>query len=300
MRLGYACINTELRAKGIFCSRSCTLATLKLRGVPYLKELALQNIIDLLTILQWNEAHNIRLFRITSNLFPHMGNPQVQIEDPYFTGDMHFAYKALDRVGAYAREHGHRLTFHMTPYIQLGSPNEDIATRSIFDVKIYGKILARVGDASSCIILHGGGVYDDKPGTLRRWLRRFRKLPEATQKLVACENDERHYGVSDMLEFCEQNHIRFCLDVFHNKISANHVELTPIILRRTIATWHGVTPKFHISDQDPELGFGAHAMYVATIPDIIKKIKKLDVMIEAKIKEKAVQRLYTKFPDLNK
>ena len=51
-RLGYACINTELRKKNIFSSRTCRLATLESKGIEYVKNLALKNLKDLQTILE--------------------------------------------------------------------------------------------------------------------------------------------------------------------------------------------------------------------------------------------------------
>ena len=53
-RLGYACICTELRKNDVFASRTLRLATLKTKGIDYVKELALQNLSDLLTMLKWS------------------------------------------------------------------------------------------------------------------------------------------------------------------------------------------------------------------------------------------------------
>ena len=39
-------------------------------GLPYASELALANCRDLLKILRWNEQHDIRFFRISSDIFP--------------------------------------------------------------------------------------------------------------------------------------------------------------------------------------------------------------------------------------
>lgn len=77
-RLGYACLNTVLRKKKppVFCSRTCRYAeavrekvaslintptfhdridTINKNGMDFLKELARQNCIDLLQLIQWNE-----------------------------------------------------------------------------------------------------------------------------------------------------------------------------------------------------------------------------------------------------
>ncbi len=305
--LGYACINLTLRKDGVFASRGCTLGTLNKLGerdaVAHCKALALQNIADLLTILKWNEAHDIRLFRITSVLFPHMGNHFVRYRDPYFRGDIEFAKQALREVGEYARAHGHRLTFHAQPYVQFGSPNPEIVARSMFDVEMHARVLEIVGSPDSVIILHGGGVYSlggdkatAKAETLKRWLSTYKRMSRAAQGWIALENDERHYGVADLLPFCEANGIRFCLDHFHNNISADRLDPIPL-LPRIVATWRGSRPKFHMSDQKPNSVFGAHADMVKSLPDYLKKY---DVMIEAKNKELAVLHLLKTLKSLTK
>ena len=77
MRLGYACINLELRERDIYTTRTLILQTFEKKGLEYAIHLGKRNVEDLLLLLQHNEAHGYRFFRITSNLFPHMGNPRI-------------------------------------------------------------------------------------------------------------------------------------------------------------------------------------------------------------------------------
>jgi len=263
------------------------------------REKALQNIADLLTILKWNEQHGIRLFRITSCLFPHQGNhllPAAFHRKRYFRGDIEFARAGLEAVGAYARAMGHRLTAHVQPYLQLGSPNPEVLARTLFDLSIHARIFEILRIKDPVIIMHGGGFYqgaheeraDAKKATMTRWIAVWRGLSLHLRRWIALENDERIYGVRDLLPICERYGIHFCLDVFHNSISADRVEVTPALLRRVIATWGATRPKFHLSDQDPALRFGAHADMVKRIPDYLLRLRGIDIMIEAKCKEQAV------------
>lgn len=294
--LGYACINMTLREKSVFASRGCTMGTMIKLGprdaVAHCKSLALQNIADLLEILKWNEKYNIRLFRITSLLFPHIGNhllPETFTDD-YFRGNIDFAYEALQEVAKFAHQHKHRLSFHAQPYVQFGSPNPSIVKRSMFDIEMHVRVLEIIGNDDSVIILHGGGVYNTgdknlaKQLTLGRWLDTYKKMSHNAQRWIALENDERHYGVADLLPFCEANGIRFCMDHFHNSISKDRVDPIPL-LPRIFATWGESRPKFHMSDQAKNSVFGAHADMVKELP---KYLHGKDVMIEAKNKEKAV------------
>ena len=74
MNLGYACINTALsevpKSKRITTNRSMIKRTFQEKGLAYASELALQNCQDLLKILQWNEANNIKFYRMSSDVFP--------------------------------------------------------------------------------------------------------------------------------------------------------------------------------------------------------------------------------------
>lgn len=313
IRLGYACINTALRKK-VFCSRSCTMDTLRgmgpEAGTRYLKELALQNIRDLLTILQWNETHGIRFFRITSGLFPHQGNhllPDSFTRRSYYRGDIAFAHADLKIVGEYAQAHGHRLSFHTQAYIQLGTPRLDVLKRSVFEIIVYMRVYKAMAipAAERCVILHGGGIYqcshhatkhDAKQETLERWLSNYKKMPREVRDMIVLENDEYLYSVIDVLPFCEANRIPLCLDVFHNSISDERVAVTPALLKRVLKTWPaGRRPKFHLSEQEPDNRKGSHAFMVKAMPDYFFTLKNIDIMIEAKNKEQATMALYRKY-----
>jgi UV DNA damage repair endonuclease len=70
-------------------------------------------------------------------------------------------------------------------------------------------------------------------------------------------------------------------------------------LKQVVKTWtkHDLRPKFHISDQHPEKRIGSHADFVQAIPDCIFDIASdvkngIDLMVEAKKKELAVQKLF--------
>ena len=53
-RFGYACINMDLREKGIFNSRTMRKATFLSKGLPHASKLVLQNVKDMLPIFNWN------------------------------------------------------------------------------------------------------------------------------------------------------------------------------------------------------------------------------------------------------
>ena len=68
--VGYACINLSLQAHKVTTNRGMIKKTFTEKGIAYASELALKNVQDLLTIVDWNLENGFGLFRISSDLFP--------------------------------------------------------------------------------------------------------------------------------------------------------------------------------------------------------------------------------------
>ena len=85
-RLGYACLNTVLRAlkpDPTFCSRTCRLDTIRKNGLDYAKELGRQNARDLSKLIQWNEENKIQFLRVSSEMFPFASHAEWGYELEY-------------------------------------------------------------------------------------------------------------------------------------------------------------------------------------------------------------------------
>ena len=76
MRLGYACINTELRDRGVYTSRTMTLARVRDGGISALIERTHANIADLAAIIEHNERIGVRFF--------HQDRLRGELADPEF------------------------------------------------------------------------------------------------------------------------------------------------------------------------------------------------------------------------
>jgi UV DNA damage endonuclease len=308
VKLGYACINNRLRQKGIFASKGITLATFRKKGLEEVKRIALSNLMDLYTILQFNEKKGIRFFRITSNLFPHLGSPYLSMS---ILGRNHynidFARSLLKKIGKYARENDHRLTMHPGQYTQLGSPNPGVVEKAMVDLINHADILRAMGmtpEMGSVIVIHGGGHFNDRTTTLKRFCRNFLKLPKYVQKYITLENDEI-YSVMDLLPICNKLKIPLTPDFFHdtlNSVSYLTGEEYDIysLMKHIIKTWkiRGIKPKCHYSHQMQGARRGAHSLTINSIdPIVLDTIKKynMDMMLEVKDKEVSVFKLYNKY-----
>jgi len=199
MELGYCCINQTLRnAKPfpIYCSRSLIKRTFNLLEAS---NRALQNCKDLLTILKWNESHGIKVFRISSDLFPR-----------YTCSDCSYSFEALKdykeimevlaKCGKFAYDHNHMLSFHPGPFTTLGSPNESAAQSGIREVE-YHTLLVSLIDPLNLLDIpinyHIGGSYGGEYiETAKRFINRFKQLSSQAQKLSVIENDDKVMGWS--------------------------------------------------------------------------------------------------------
>lgn len=74
--------------------------------------------------------------------------------------------------------------------------------------------------ADSVIILHMGGVYNDKPATLERFKHTYTtRLTDEMRARLVMENDEICYSVDDLLPVCSELGVPIVLDYHHNWIN---------------------------------------------------------------------------------
>ncbi len=307
VQLGLCCINTILREQKppIFCSRKMIMRKIEELGISELKLKIIQNLADLYKLIQWNEANGIKVLRISSELFPHKSNPKV--ED--YTMD--FADKLLKKIGKYARSLNHRLTFHPGQYNVVGTPNEKCFHQTISDLSYHAEVLDRMEmGKDSVMVVHGGGKYGDKQKTLDRWCENFKRLPQAVQNRLVLENCEKCFSIEDCIYVSRKVNIPIVFDTHHYTCyNLMHPDETlkpeSEYIEEILNSWErrGIKPKFHVSEQGSGR-CGHHSDYIEVIPDFLLEIPvkygvEIDILIEAKAKEKAIFKLYSKYPFLN-
>ncbi|GAA5960689.1 hypothetical protein JCM3765_007291 [Sporobolomyces pararoseus] len=295
-RLGYACLNTILRAQKppVFCSRTCRIDTIKNedKGMPHLKQLGIQNMTDLKDIIEWNAKHHIFFMRMSSEMFPFAGHA----EHGY---SLDYAEKELKAAGETAKRLGVRLTTHPGQFNQLGSPRRPVVENTFRDLEYHNEMMDRMGlDKDSVMIIHGGGVYNDKPTTIERFKKTYQELSQGVKDRLVLENDEMCFSVDDLLPICEELNIPLVLDYHHDWIFPSSQPLSEL-MPRILATWtrKGIKPKFHLSE--PRRGAvtlmerRAHADRCQNLPNPLPD--DIDLMIEAKDKEQAVFHLFRRY-----
>ena len=137
IRFGYACINMHLqKTQKVTTNRGMIKRTFKAKGIAYASELAEHNTRNILPILMWNQKHNIKVFRMSSCLFPWAS--EYNLED---LPDWNQIEINLKKAGAYARHCGIRLSFHPGPFNILTSPKENVVENSIKDLAKHQQML---------------------------------------------------------------------------------------------------------------------------------------------------------------
>ena len=307
IQLGLCCMNTLLQTRKppVMSSRSVILKTFETKGFEPLREKIIKNLQDTITMIEWNEQNGIKVFRLSSELFPHKSNPKA----PDYNFD--FALDLLREIGQRAKLYRQRITFHPGQYNVIGTPREEVLLNTIQDLSYHADVLDLMNmEKDSVIVIHGGGVYGDKKATIDRWCQQFYRLPEKVRRRIVIENCEKNFSIIDCLEVSNRINIPVVFDTHHFECyktlhPLEKFEDPEIYIHAILETWwrRDIKPKFHVSEQGSGKT-GHHSDFIETIPNYLLEIPEkfacdIDIMIEAKLKEQAIFRLYQKYPFLN-
>jgi UV DNA damage endonuclease len=260
------------------------------KRMDYLSAICLHNAQSLLEALQFCRRNGIYAFRINSQILPLKTHPQIgyTVESLPRAADILDTFK---KCGAYCRKHNLRTSFHPDQFILLSSPSADVTHRSIAELDYQADVARWVN--ADVINIHAGGAYGDKSLTLKRLIRRIRRLPLKIRRRLTLENDDRIYTPQDLLPVCETLEIPFVYDVHHHRCLPDGRDVAETT-RHALKTWNR-EPLFHISS--PLTSWGAsktrnHHDYINhhDFPELWLDLD-ITVEVEAKAKELAVIRL---------
>ena len=303
MNYGYACINMTLsevpKSKRITTNRSMIKRTFKEKGIKYASELALQNVKDLVKILAWNEENNIRFYRMSSDIFPWCSEYNY-----YDLPDYREIKYWLRYAGDYAKEWGHRLTFHPGPFCCLASPNFEVVEKTYKELNNHSRIFDMMGFEPSHynkINIHVGGTYGDKDKTAKRFIENFLRpggLDENTKKRFTLENDDKEsmWSTKDIYDkIHHETGIPIVFDYHHHRFCTGGLTEQEA-LELAASTWPPwVKPVVHVSESraieqgDPKIRKQAHSDYIKKPVESYGQSH--DIMLECKKKELALLKL---------
>jgi UV DNA damage endonuclease len=281
MKIGYPCIN-----RSIGCQVAHTFR-LKSYSETRLLETVEQNLACLLRILQYNARKDLFFFRITSDLVPFASHPVNK-----FPWQKRFR-KDFEEIGRLVQDHKMRISMHPDQFTLINSLDNEIFKRSLAELKYHNEVLDLMDlDTTAKIQLHVGGVYKDKPASMKRFVSRYRKIGEGLRKRLVIENDDKSYTVMDCLQIHNDTGIPVLFDSFHHEIH-NNGEAIIDCLRKADKTWkkNDGIPMVDYSHQKDGSPKGAHAETINTRRFRrfleISKPNDFDIMLEIKDKERS-------------
>lgn len=280
MKIGYACICIGGAHTNY---RTCTQ---KYATTEKLREIIEYNLQSLEAILQYNLAHNILLYRITSDLIPFGSSPINTL--PWNI----IFQKEFQRIGAFIKQNHMRVSLHPGQYSVLNSPRIEVVARAIDDLLYHAAILdAMELDSTHKMVLHVGGVYGDKPAAIERFIGVYQRLPDAVLRRLVVENDDRYYHIEDVLLISKRIHVPVIFDNLHHAILHSKTEITEMQwLDEVKKTWgeEDSIAKIHYCIQDRHKRIGAHAFTIQSksflrfLHDVGDR--DVDIMLEVKDK----------------
>ena len=285
INLGLVCVTSteEVRFRTITRTRLRSLAP-ELQ-IKTLRELYTDNVRRLSGALDFCVRHKIRLYRITSGLFP-------QSEEPPGSEIVTEIASVIRRIGQRATTAGIRLVAHPDQFVVLSSDDPKIIANSIVILTHQARVLDLLDQPRSAwaaIQIHGG-----KRSRGETLVRVIGELPEEVRSRLALENDEHAYGAAEILGICRQAGVPMVLDahhhVVHEQLASYDDPSVEAMTRAARETWSDPSWQLvHISNGRDSFLDPKHADFIAVMPAAFREVPWIEV--EAKQKEKAIARL---------
>ncbi|WP_373481981.1 UV DNA damage repair endonuclease UvsE [Acetobacterium sp.] len=280
MRIGYACLtigvpNTELK--------TCLL---KNASDEKLTELIKHNLNALENMIDYNIDNKVELFRISSSLIPFGSNPVNRIIW------WEVFEKQLKKIGKKIAKSGMRVSMHPGQYTVLNSADENIVANARLDLNYHARLLDSLGlNSEHKLILHVGGVYNDKKQAVKRFLKNYHGLDQAVKNRLVLENDDKSYTIEDVLIIGKALDIPVVFDNLHHQVNPCETNQSHCFwIDACKHTWKSQdgNQKIHYSQQNSEKKAGSHSKtigiteFMAFYQEL--KGRDLDIMLEVKDK----------------
>ena len=284
-QLGLVCITVSKEVRYSTVTRKRLLQLSETEQAEILRNLYAKNLQSLNQAIDFCLNHELRLYRITSSLFPfadtELGEKILNELNP-----------ELLQTGQRALTAGIRIVVHPDQFVVLSSDKPDVVANSIKILQMHAMILDKLGQPRSpwaTMEIHGGKS-DRSPALIQV----IRNLPEAIRSRLALENDEYAYSAEEILAVCRQADVPMVFDAHHHVIhegldSYDHPSVAQMQTeaRSTwpIPEWQMV----HISNGREAFSDRNHSDLITVMPSSYRNAPWIE--IEAKHKEEAIAKL---------
>lgn len=284
VRLGYACISNAIEETS---SSPYTYSEYLERGnLDKLDNVIISNLNGLKKIIDYNIKNNIHFYRISSKIIPLATKDDVSFDyiDKY--------KKRYEEIGINIKNNDMRVDFHPDQFCVLNSTKKDVALNSIKILDYHYKLLDAFDIENKVLVIHVGSSVFGKENSIKRFINNYKKLPLYLRNVIAVENDDKVFNVSDVIKISNVLNIPIVLDYHHYMCNKSDIDF-----KKIFDSWGDIIPKIHFSSPRNSKDFRSHNEYINSsdfikfIEDVKKYNTDLDIMIEAKGKDDAMFRL---------
>jgi UV DNA damage endonuclease len=253
--------------------------------VRRLLEIYRHNLATLDRALHYCAANAIRLYRISSQIFPFADVPLGQELLSSLQPELH-------TVGTQATDLGIRMVIHPDQFVVLNSDSPDVVQNSITNLTMHAQTLDYLAQPRSpwaALEIHGG-----KGKRAAQLVAQIADLPEVIRLRLVLENDEYIYSAEEILAICQAAAVPMVFDAHHHvvyeKLTSYADPSIARYVREARTTWP--VPEWqmvHISNGLESFTDRRHSDLIETLPDAYRHVRWIEV--EAKHKELAIRRL---------
>ena len=261
-----------------------------------IKNTYLHNVQKTLDVMPLVVKSGIRLFRLSSNLFPLYD----VVSDECWNNDE--VKTALQKLGRFMVDNDIRVTVHPGQFCVLSSDSDDVVAKSFQELSVHAWLFDEMGlerSAKYAINIHGG-----KSNRSSRLIDQIKSLPDSIRLRLTLENDETSYNVIDLLEIYQQTGTPVVFDSHHFTFNTGDLSMEDAF-NASLETWpKNIKPLQHLSNTDPKLVNGnfmdrrKHSDMIHYVPDPQLQALRddtIDVEVEAKLKNVSIEDMKRKF-----
>ncbi len=292
--MGYCCLCLSLGDKGVTTNRGMVKKTFLEKGLRYASYLAVQNTKDLISIIRFNSENNIRMYRMSSDMFPWCSEYEIS-----GLPDFEEIKNNLREAGDLAKSTDQRLSFHPSPYCVIASERPDVVTKSIKELHQHSQIMDLMGLERTHfypINIHINTTKPTKEESAERFINSYELLPDSVKSRLVLENDDKksQFTPRDLFEMVHKKiGIPITYDFLHHDCNPDGLTKEQA-LDLCISTWPSeVVALTHYSDsrkifEDANSKEVAHSDWIWNKIETYDRI--FDIELEVKMKDLALLR----------
>jgi UV DNA damage endonuclease len=263
-------------------------------------------------ILDYLDRNDIRMYRVATALAPYSSHPELT----QFHGQVEECAEELASVGELVRSLDIRLSSHPGQYTVLNSEDAGVRAAAAAELEVQAALFDAMGlGDEAVVVLHVGGTAGGKAAACDRFVDGLEQLSDSARARLVIENDDRSFGIGDVVGLARQTGLRVVWDVLHHHCNDPDGLTDRDALAAALETWPaGATPKIHYSSprldmEERKVRNGRRVERRLVLPqlrahaDLVDPIgferfmrevggeRDFDVMLEAKAKDLALLRL---------